>query len=1372
MLGAEADAKSARRCGARVAVATVSCTALAYAAARAAFALGLSGLATGLHAAVLTVLAVNFSTDSSSSRGRNLIAEARGLELLFIPVALFVGQLVAQLHSAHDSSPAWPAASSAPADAAISAIHLAEGAIVAAAAAALPLHLLFPSHYNTSRPAQRHPAAINVDSDAAQDAISPAPNSAIGRLAVALAFAVSAIAGSFVRAQVRAAWAAAPATEQPDGVLADASGDFTGGLAAFYFSLACLYAAKAAGAAAADQPGDHTSFAAAAMTAAVKLARRPAAWVHVAAGAASVIVCGALAAAAVRGSGLLGEYAVAAGMVVAGVAGGWSGAAVAGIVGLVANVGWARRAGAANLGGHYATDVVQALHVHALVFVAILLLLASGPPPPVTKEHEEKQGDGKVVLEVPSRSVVVNTADLEPPVPPAPLSRDQYAIRLVKEFSKANLDSGESSSTLLRAAEDVAYLLQSERGQLNLTLQNVDLRVLVNVMLESTRERFLAKGVEFVYVSLPPGGIVGAFDPSALRKVWTSVVQVCLKIADTGTKARCHIRHEGGTDSPGLRITVRVESAQFQKSQLTSTPYALDPDLSAEVPTTGLELAVADAFVKLMSGRIEHKVEGRSVQMELFVPVAAAAEPMDIEESPSTSEDEGLMALRSPPSRRSTISILNTSESPRRLEVSPLDVCRRSSNGSKAAADNSTGQRQQDGRSSHFSSSELVRPSTASVLLIDESAVSRQLVAKMLKVLSTTITVHDAKDGEEAMVLFNTVHCDVILIDYAACQFKGEDMLSKCKYQWACPIVVVIANPLRPEESLNLEQRGATGFVSRPITKSVLVHVIKTWAPRPSEPKPPTRTGEHDPTKETTTPESHGVVAPPSQPVHGLTTALAPPASTTLPTRHRSSPASAPHRQHTAAATTAASAARQYSARTRSAAATGVHGRSSSASGGSGTAAVLVVDHDATNRAATRRLVETCGVGYEVVEVADGMDAVRHCAGRAFGMVFVDWGLRGTIQGRETAIRIRANNADLPVFVLTDDAAGTEASGDLRSSITGVLFKPLSRRTVLELCIKYAVAVPAAGYRSGGSGGGRAGHPAASLPRNFHRSAWSGGGVAVMRTNSAATTPPVGGSPLAAGSAQLGAGAGVAGAGRPVSKFSFLEPGWSPSSPRSSVAGSRTGFSSNGTLRPTATIATTATTAVGNDGIALRARPPVVIVLTSPAGRQSAVADLLHLMSVEVIEGSDFVALVETCAASKTTPRAVFIEVPRESTQFTFAVDWSRQQDPPCPVIALPESASNGDVPTKPTNPVPLLPTSLLVWESAKRESRESRRSSRHRESSPTPSTSSPPSPIGPRQLLPPPTPSPFLTEWHEVVTKESLRELLERVLVVPACNN
>jgi DNA-binding response OmpR family regulator len=122
---------------------------------------------------------------------------------------------------------------------------------------------------------------------------------------------------------------------------------------------------------------------------------------------------------------------------------------------------------------------------------------------------------------------------------------------------------------------------------------------------------------------------------------------------------------------------------------------------------------------------------------------------------------------------------------------------------------------------------------------------------------------------------------------------------------------------------------------------------------------------------------------------------------------------------------------------------------------------VLIADDDNGTRLLMRRVLEQ-DMKCEVVEVTNGRDALAKLHGAEFDFAVLDLQMP-VMNGVETlrAIRASAENANLPVIVLTAETTEMIVRLVVSLGITDYLAKPLDRRAVRERVERVAQRVTA-----------------------------------------------------------------------------------------------------------------------------------------------------------------------------------------------------------------------------------------------------------------------------------------------------------------------
>lgn len=114
---------------------------------------------------------------------------------------------------------------------------------------------------------------------------------------------------------------------------------------------------------------------------------------------------------------------------------------------------------------------------------------------------------------------------------------------------------------------------------------------------------------------------------------------------------------------------------------------------------------------------------------------------------------------------------------------------------------------------------------------------------------------------------------------------------------------------------------------------------------------------------------------------------------------------------------------------------------------------VLVADDSVVIRKIIRRALERCGVT-EVVEAADGLEAIAQFERQAFDLVLTDWNMPGR-NGIDVLRAVRAARSAVPVILATTEAERSRVPEAVAASVTECIVKPSDTAAWLRTIDKY-----------------------------------------------------------------------------------------------------------------------------------------------------------------------------------------------------------------------------------------------------------------------------------------------------------------------------
>jgi two-component system chemotaxis response regulator CheY len=114
---------------------------------------------------------------------------------------------------------------------------------------------------------------------------------------------------------------------------------------------------------------------------------------------------------------------------------------------------------------------------------------------------------------------------------------------------------------------------------------------------------------------------------------------------------------------------------------------------------------------------------------------------------------------------------------------------------------------------------------------------------------------------------------------------------------------------------------------------------------------------------------------------------------------------------------------------------------------------VLVADDSKTMRKIISRSLEAMGVS-SITEAADGGQAVALFKLNPFDLVLTDWNMP-VKSGLEVVREIRAENADVPIVMITTEAEKRRVIEAIEAGVTDYLIKPFTADTLREKLEKF-----------------------------------------------------------------------------------------------------------------------------------------------------------------------------------------------------------------------------------------------------------------------------------------------------------------------------
>jgi CheY-like chemotaxis protein len=116
---------------------------------------------------------------------------------------------------------------------------------------------------------------------------------------------------------------------------------------------------------------------------------------------------------------------------------------------------------------------------------------------------------------------------------------------------------------------------------------------------------------------------------------------------------------------------------------------------------------------------------------------------------------------------------------------------------------------------------------TVSVLVVDDSAVSRSMVIRSLPP-DWDVAITQASNGSEALAALGQKHHAVVLLDLNMPVMDGYQFLEAMRSSTlAMPIVIVLSGDVQPRAQARVKELGANAFVKKPVRAQTVLDALK-----------------------------------------------------------------------------------------------------------------------------------------------------------------------------------------------------------------------------------------------------------------------------------------------------------------------------------------------------------------------------------------------------------------------------------------------------------------------------------------------------------------------------------------------------------------
>jgi two-component system chemotaxis response regulator CheY len=116
---------------------------------------------------------------------------------------------------------------------------------------------------------------------------------------------------------------------------------------------------------------------------------------------------------------------------------------------------------------------------------------------------------------------------------------------------------------------------------------------------------------------------------------------------------------------------------------------------------------------------------------------------------------------------------------------------------------------------------------TTSVLIVDDSAVSRSIVIRSLPP-GWDIAITQASNGSEALAALSEKHHAVVLLDLNMPVMDGYEFLEAVNRSGMDrPVVIVLSGDIQPRAQARVLELGASVFVKKPVRAQTILDALK-----------------------------------------------------------------------------------------------------------------------------------------------------------------------------------------------------------------------------------------------------------------------------------------------------------------------------------------------------------------------------------------------------------------------------------------------------------------------------------------------------------------------------------------------------------------
>ncbi len=343
-------------------------------------------------------------------------------------------------------------------------------------------------------------------------------------------------------------------------------------------------------------------------------------------------------------------------------------------------------------------------------------------------------------------------------------------------------DSMSSAHSLLRIINDILDFSKIEAGKLEICMEELNLRELVERVVKLLRLNAEKKGIglELKVADDVPEWVNG--DSVRLRQVLTNLTQNAIKFTSEGSVTLELSLHSQADDAARVEISVTDTGPGIppeKQAKIFGAFTQADNSTTRKFGGTGLGLSISSSLVEMMGGRIRLRSRmGLGSTFSISLPFECV-----------TREDKEVVSTAKAGGNAQRESTLDKSES-QAIELPP-----------------------------------------ARVLLVEDNPVNQKLGQLLLKKLGMEVTL--ANDGREGVDAYFSQEFDLVLMDWQMPVMDGLEATKEIRARGGgdsrqVPIIALTANAMEGDRKLCLEA-GMDDYLSKPILERQLREKLATW---------------------------------------------------------------------------------------------------------------------------------------------------------------------------------------------------------------------------------------------------------------------------------------------------------------------------------------------------------------------------------------------------------------------------------------------------------------------------------------------------------------------------------------------------------------